>query len=569
MSEFNEHINPIPHGQGDPNWQRLFDEASEMPPPRVWDAIERNLDREEEEQVIIVPFWGWYSTWRWSAAAAVALMLLGWWSLNIPAANPVSQVTPMASKQTSSEINSDLARNQTNESNALSRKPTKASQAITPENTDQLAQHRPIEPSKSTARTSERLAANGSAVRLSGADNREQLSLAQPELTSQPKVASVLQPEPPMNSSNQYIDDKPAQNTKPVSGEAIAGVSSSQSVTPKTVSGQPSIDGQIPEIVSSDIATANASSEMTVANLATRPVQLPAMHGTQRIVWFRPTETPIAPAELSAQKAGSEHWASVSVMPSSYNPLVSLQQATVMYSNAFAQNSTANPTLKSQADLSMAYQLSGGIQLSSRWSVETGVGYLEARSTVNSPVQTIVSSLFPSNRLSNLYADVLNNSRVSDKQNSFLSNASLSVTPSKLGSPSASDPLINTNLYDIGRSQVLSNDYTFVQVPVQLGYQIRPRKRLGFTVLGGFLTNLFIHNNVNNQLSITNSDMVYRPVTLSASTGLRFRYRPTRRWSASMAGIFQQALQRGTRAGTDLTTRPQTIGVSVGLDYHF
>ncbi|MCY7357617.1 MAG: hypothetical protein LH609_09115, partial [Rudanella sp.] len=143
------------------------------------------------------------------------------------------------------------------------------------------------------------------------------------------------------------------------------------------------------------------------------------------------------------------------------------------------------------------------------------------------------------------------------------------VTPGKPGSPSASDPLINTNLYDIGRSQVLSNDYTFVQVPVQLGYQIRPRKRLGFTVLGGFLTNLFIHNNVNNQLSITNSDMVYRPVTLSASTGLRFRYRPTRRWSASMAGIFKQALQRGTRAGTDLTTHPRTIGVSVGLDYHF
>ncbi len=573
MSTFNEHINPLPQGQGDPNWQRLFDEASEMPPPRVWDAIEQDLDGEEDERVIIVPFWGGAASWAWSAAAAVALFLLGWWSLSFdtPFTNPAIQPASMASKQLSPESNNDVARRRTNGSDALLRKPSKAPPAINPDDKSRLVQPRSGELSHLPARTSERLAANGSAVRQFDSANREQLPLARPELITQPKLASGLRSESSMNSPNQYNNNKPAQTMKPFSSEAIAGIAPRQSDSgvPKPAAEQTSPDGQIPEIVSADIATTKAPAEVALARLSTRPVRLPSMYGTQRIVWFHPPEQIDAPAEITSRKASLEHWASVSVMPSSFNPSVGLQQATAVYGNAFAQSSpTANPNLKSQADLSMAYQLSGGVQLSSRWSVETGVGYLEARSTVNSPVQTIISSLAPNGRLSNLYAEALNNSRVSDKQNNFVSTPSMS-TGGKPGSPSAADPLFNTNVYDVGRSQALSNDYTFVQVPVQLGYQIRPRKRLGFTVLGGLLTNLFVRNTVNDQLSITNSDMVYRPVTMSASTGLRFRYRPTRRWSASMAGIFQQALQKGTRAGTDLTTRPKTMGVSIGLDYHF
>lgn len=564
MSEFNEHINPLPQGQGDPNWQRLFDEASEIPPPRVWDAIEQDLDREEDDRVIVVPFWGRSASRAWSTAAAVVLLLLGWWSLSFdkPFTNPAIQPSSMASKQLSPESNNDVARRQTNESAALLRKPSEAPPIINPDDKDRLVKPKSGELSQLPARTSERLAANGSAVRQFGSTNREQPPLARSELITQPKMAPGLQSELPISLSNQPIGGKTAQNAKPFSSESIAGVAPRQldSDAPKPAAGQTSPDKQIPEIVSAEVA---------LARLTTRPVRLPAMYGTQRIVWFHPTEQINAPAETTSRKASSEHWASVSVMPSSFNPSVGLQQAAAVYGNAFTQSSPiANPNLKSQADLSMAYQLSGGVQLSNRWSVETGVGYLEARSTVNSPVQTIISSLAPNGRLSNLYADALNNSRVSDKQNNFLSSPSMG-TSGKSGSPSAADPLFNTNVYDVGRSQVLSNDYTFVQVPVQLGYQIRPRKRLGFTVLGGLLTNLFVRNTVNDQLSITNSDMVYRPVTLSASTGLRFRYRPTRRWSASMAGIFQQALQKGTRTGTDLTTRPQTMGVSVGLDYHF
>lgn len=529
MSEFNEHINPVPNGQGNPNWQRLFDEAAETPPPRVWNAIERDLDREEDDRVIIIPFWGRSSSWAWSAAAAVALVLLGWWSLRIPE-NAALSTRVLVPKSTNRETNQD--------------------QSTKPETMAARKTEVTTQPKQSTNRS-------------------EQLS------DSPTQLPTIVLTQPNRNGLPPII------NEKQLSQPAFSEPNKSIATGPTANSLSESIQEQTIATTSEEVIT--TASEQTLATasdlamMSSRSLQLPSMYGTQRIVWFQPTET--VTADKKSEKPKSEHWASVSVMPSSFNPGVGLLPASATYGNAFAKTSnmaysTANPSLESQPNLSMAYQVSSGIQLSSRWSVETGVGYLEGRSTVNSPVQTIVSALAPNGRLSNLYADALNNSRVSNDLGSNTARPPVTTPPptgsgGNQGLANAGNAFINPNVYDVARPQQLANNYTFVQFPIQLGYQIRPRKRLGFTVLGGLLTNLFVRNTVNDQLSITNSDMVYRPVTLSASTGLRFRYRPTRRWSASMAGIFQQALQRGTRVGADLTTRPQTMGVSVGLDYHF
>ena len=556
MSKFNESINPVPHGEGDPNWKRHFDEASEMPPPRVWDAIERDLDQQDDDRVIVVPFWGRSSTWAWSAAAAVVLLLLGWWN----GRDDVSGTKNMALGQTNSR---NVVRGKTSEHQKASA-PNQTEQPISgyPES---LTHFKPTDNqlTTSTPQQENRLLPDKSLIRQT---DQQQVRSAQL------KQKSVLADESPMVSSNQNDSDKRNQTKRALSVDPIAGLPTrqpelanvSKSANPAIT--QPAPTGQVPNIPLLMSAPKNTPANIALTTLTSRPMQLPTLYGTQRIVWFAPTETSTTPTEVNSEKPKTERWASVSVMPSSFNPGVRLQQATATYGNAFAQSSksySVNPTLNSQANLSIAYQLSGGMQLSNRWSVETGVGYLEGRSSVSSPVQTIVAAMALSGngRLSNLYADALNNSRVADTQGRYTSS-----------SPSAdktANALTNINVYDVGRSQQLSNNYMFMQIPVQLGYQMRPHKRLGFTVLGGLLTNLFIKNTVNDQFSVTNSDKVYRPVTLSASTGIRFRYRPTRRWSASMAGIFQQALQRGTRPGTDLTTRPQTMGVNIGLDYHF
>ena len=69
-------------------WRRRFDDASETPPPALWERIEARLDEEEEESVMVIPFWQRTQKLRWVAEASVTALLLavgGWWlKTNLP-----------------------------------------------------------------------------------------------------------------------------------------------------------------------------------------------------------------------------------------------------------------------------------------------------------------------------------------------------------------------------------------------------------------------------------------------------------------------------------------------------
>ena len=108
-----------------------------------------------------------------------------------------------------------------------------------------------------------------------------------------------------------------------------------------------------------------------------------------------------------------------------------------------------------------------------------------------------------------------------------------------------------------------------MQVPVQVGYQLRPRKKLSMAVLGALLTNIFVTNTVGDALVVTSKDGVYRPVSLAATMGARLRYRPSRQWSASVAGVYQPALESSTKADAQVQSHPTSAGMSFGVDYHF
>jgi hypothetical protein len=221
----------------------------------------------------------------------------------------------------------------------------------------------------------------------------------------------------------------------------------------------------------------------------------------------------------------------------------------------------------SRASFSVAYQAGAGLQLNEHWSVESGVGYLVGRSTVESPARTIGNSLIGTNNptvaLSNLYADAL--------QNSLYSTATANgqkASSDYLNYTNSSQYLARSNYNDQTR-QTLANNYRYVQMPVQVGYQLRPRKRLSLALLGGLLTNVFVRNTVDDDLVVTTKDGVYRPVSWAAIMGARFRYRPSRQWSASLAGTYQPSLGLGTRPGSEVLSRPTSTGVSFGVDYHF
>ena len=284
-------------------------------------------------------------------------------------------------------------------------------------------------------------------------------------------------------------------------------------------------------------------------------------------------------ATVQPKREAREVWASVSMMPGAFNPSVAIQsaqnssvQTAFTRADALSNTTVSQPSVNSRASFSVAYQAGAGIQLTERWSVESGVGYLAGRSTVDSPVQTSVLNFQSVNnsysgQVANLYVDALRNSSRNALSASNNSTANSIVASADYAVGNKQYNALNS--YNPQTRQSLSNDYQFVQVPVQVGYQLRPRKRLGLALLGGFLSNIFVRNTVDDQLVVTAKDGVYRPVSWAATVGARFRYRPSRQWSASLAGLYQPSLGSGTRPESTVQTRPTSTGMSFGIDYHF
>ena len=508
-------------------WRKAFDEAAETPPPRVWNTIERRLDEGDETK--IVPLWGVGLlaskpfAWGTGMAAAVALLLLGRWVFfSSQPANPVAEVNVSAQAgHTATVTNKSLK----------TKKIESAARATASGNSPRRA-----------------IDQAGHLAQLSATKHTEKLAqeitpLKLPDDSPKLAVSAMRQ----MVTSTLGLYDRQRFDIQPPSGEKI--------------------------VISSILITDPIGSEsdqlqpLTVETLAGKPLRLRSLGPIQRIVWFRPAEPTMEPEKAKSIRKPHEKWASVSAMPGAFDPLVSIRSAQPAgLSNtvsALSGATTAQQSVKSQANFSVAYQASAGVQLTDRWSVESGVGYLAGRSTVESPALA-TAAFNAANRTSttgNLYADAV---RASLHSGGSVTKAANDI----IASPALGNYSIQAS-YDGRNQQVLTNNYQYIQVPVQVGYQLRPRKRLSLAVLGGILTNIFVRNTVGNELVVTNRDGIYRPVSLGATVGARLRYRPSRQWSASLAGIYQPSLGFGTQPDSQVQTRPTSAGMSVGVDYHF
>lgn len=521
MNPSNQHI-------PDDRWRKAFEEASETPPPRVWDAIERRLDQ-DDDRAVIIPLWRQYMPWASGIAAAVALLLVGWWLM-----------------RTDSPADTNMARQ------SSARKP----EAVT--------QGAGSATETNTTNTSESLASGGADQSLAEKPKRRSSSrvISPPDDWNHPQYARTYDPQARERLRNRRFAKStpaglPAELTENET-MALAASPNKSSLSVPTTALVPTPSQMPPdELPLSGYPVHEMKSHTTLAG---------NLRETQRMVWFRAPEADMVP-EAEVKKSPREMWASVSVMPSSFNPAVSVRSSTTMMAMAaspsFAnQNtiSTSTPSLQSRSDLSMTYQAGTGLQLSDHWSVETGVAYLAGRSTVSSPVLVSVAS---SPAMMNRTAT--NNFFVETLKNAAGNSASMDVQTNKGSMAYVS----NSNLFDANTLQSVNSNYRFVQVPVQVGYQLRPKKVLGISLLGGVLANWFIRNDVGESVSVKAGDGFYKPVTLSGAAGMRLRYRPGRRWSASMAGVYQRALQSVTQPTTELQTRPQTVGMNFGVNYHF
>lgn len=521
-------MNPSNQHTPDNRWREAFEEASETPPNRVWDAIERRLD-EDDDRAVIIPFWRQYMPWASGIAAAVALVLVGWWLM-----------------RTDSPTGTDLARQSSAEKPEITAQqsaPATEANTNTTKNPESLA-------SESAARPKEKLKRRSSSREVSPPDD-----------WNHPHYARTYDP-----LAKERITNRRLAKSAPVGGSAALTENETMALT--AIPNRNSL--LVPAAALAIMPSQMPPDELPLSGYPVQDMKghmiWSGMRETQRMVWFRAPEADIVP-EVEVKKNNREMWASVSVMPSAFNPAVSVRPSTTMMAMAaspsFAnQNtiSTSTPSLQSRSDLSMAYQAGTGLQLSNHWSIETGIAYLAGRSTVSSPVRVSVAS-----NPAMLNRSASNNFFVETIKSAAGNTASMDVQNDK----GAIAYVANSSLYDASSLQSVSNDYRFVQVPVQVGYQLRPKKVLGISLLGGMLANWFVRNDVGENLSVKAGDGFYKPVTLSGVAGMRLRYRPGRRWSASMAGVYQRALQSGTQPTIELQTRPEAVGMSFGVNYHF
>lgn len=538
-------------------WRKAFDEAAETPPARVWDAVERRLD--ESQGPRILPLWGTGLAssrpvmWGAGLAAALALLLVGWWVIRTGVPDDSVARTEPATRPGRVVV-----------------APKVPSPAVT--NPTVADERRPVSPAPVDA---EAVASIDKPV-------------TKPANETDSEVAVIEQP---MAAQNRSVDS-PVARTEPkltlkhteaavLSDTTLSAVAPARAFVPDDLTSvkQPTVSIAAETSVRSisNGYSPEPTTQLAVTKLTSRPLRLREPAPIQRIVWVAPAELTTgvtAPTVAQSNRESKKFWASASLMPGAFTPSVMVRSAPlpVVASNVSAQNvgTVSQPSVDSRADLSVAYQAGAGVQLTDRWSIESGVGYLVGRSTVYSP--TLASAAIKQANVAvqtestadNLYADALRNSVGTvntPSRNQAFSNTNALADYSFLR-------LLGSN-YSNQTRQTLSNDYRYVQVPVQIGYQLRPRKRLSLALLGGLLTNIFVRNSVGDDLVVTSRDGVYRPLSWAATMGARFRYRPSRRWSASLVGIYQPSLGLGTRPSSDVTSRPTSTGVSFGVDYHF
>ena len=531
-------------------WRKAFEEAAETPPPRVWSTIERRLDESDGPKVL--PLWGTGLAssrplmWASGLAAAVALLLVGWWAIHT---QPATQSVAHQSIAQKPSVN----------------------------NADRMAASRPIPSTDATTATTR------SAGQTENSPSIKSVTAGKSLPTEGDLAAAVHRQSlsPIERSANAMAQEtvKAAGNTLTVPQPNVSSRSSSLAVSSVQESGAQSRMAAASYASVPDVQTSAFSKNASVAyeQLRGKPMRLRKLPAIQRIVWVRPAEPMAEPAAAKSKTKTRDMWASVSMMPGAFNPAVSVRAVQPSLANSFYNNTTYSNTaalsntsglsssVNSRANFSVAFQAGAGVQVTDRWSVESGIGYLSGRSTVETPSQQPLASIqmdIIANRNTGgnntLYIDALRNSVQTSKavaggvQNGYTTAAAMGYRSLAYSS-----------------QQSLTNDYQFVQVPVQVGYQLRPRKRLSMAVLGGLITNIFVRNTVGDELVVTAKDGVYRPVSLAAIMGARFRYRPSRRWSASLAGIYQPSLESTTKADAQVESRPTSAGMSFGVDYHF
>jgi hypothetical protein len=510
------------------NWRKAFDNADETPPASVWERVEARLD-EEDDRVAIIPLWQQWQTLKWVAAAGVTILLVSlgtWWLSN------------------NSNVKSHLATKVTNEK--LSSKTGVSEKTSNPETGGDVAiskmQPRPnqgrnesvvsVTPSQSTdvvaTRSVSAKSKSGSKIRLTKSDEHK---TELPALYKEEGWIAEKQKDK-MELPTAHLPSVVAEET------AILSLSNSNSKLPAVSN---------PVTLSTPV--------LALSSLNSKEMhELIGLSKRQPWVAYQPVQS-----EQKVQKtAPKEYWASVGVMPASYNAGVAIggSKSGLAYATSnqsFSTNTAQSSSSTNRPSFSYALQWQGGVQLAQRWSLETGLNYLQGNSVFEG---TNGFNAFSNSYVNNLEAAI----NISDNSKQRYDFAAIGADKSQIQA--------------LTTSQNINNSYQFLQVPVQAGYAVvKPKRKLSLWLLAGFINNVFLRNSFQSgqesTVTVSGAGNPYRTLSFSAGAGMRIQYKMNKRWTTLLSGNFQRALGSNTRSGTAFEARPQLLGVGAGLRYGF
>ena len=529
-------------------WKKALNEASETPPPSVWEGIEARLDREDDD---IIPLW-WRSPKLWYAAASIAaLLLVGggiWYNNSLKNIHSGNQYSGITKDQDKTGIATKAPFDHSSKTE------------ISENKTEKKDQEKDV---------NEPLIANNSNA--ADSDKNEKV-----DITDSNKNNVFLTEKNKNNAAGNVVEKSNSNRSEiPAIKEdqnVIAAKTEKQNQDSQKVNVENGTSSNAPAIAFSEPIKSNSSEQSrqddelnnmkntsVAADLLTPiPYSDLDVFMQKRYVFFKAELK--SEEKLAEHKKPKEYWAGVNLMPASFNPDVKISSAPTAFSSQLASRQKAL-TGTNKPGASYAVQTQGGVRLSKHWSLETGLSYLQGNSKYEGGGYILGSS---NNTASNVLQDALSSLAYSSSKN-----ADMVSSPA---APNGFANVTNNSLYiDVNKN--VSNNYQFLQLPVQAGFTLNADKKLSYSVLGGMMANFFLNNQLEAAtgeiITTTASDDVYRSLNWAATTGLRFNYKLSAKWKASLTGSYQKAITSGFRANQSLESHPYLYGVSWGFRYSF
>ena len=223
----------------------------------------------------------------------------------------------------------------------------------------------------------------------------------------------------------------------------------------------------------------------------------------------------------------------------------------VLSSNSFSKSSPLNQNLSSstRGQNSVSYGVQVNYKLNSKWTIQSGVHIQETRFKNNNVIVGMLTNSV--------------NSNVAFNDDNFrkVETSAFAIDTDLANNSFASSHTLSGDL---------SQNYGYIEIPVEVKYNFYSTKRFNTEIVGGFSSLFLTQNEVNiNSQFVSNSGLAnnLNTINFSGNFGLDFNYLINNNWSLNLNPMFKAQLNTFSKQSNGF--RPFNIGIYTGLKYRF